>query len=296
MANGNLQGALDHWGAGVLGLEEFWNEVNRVTLDNVEVSLEPHLLRSMREAIRNIDLKASMDRVTLNAQGDFRFPLGLHATLDGGNVRGLPLLYRYHNGTYMKKATEFTDEEGTVVAIIGDVAPARPDRNLTCTIDVDRLTRAAGLSSVLVDLIGDLVVEVVTLPVDVEMPSVHILPAPNSQLNEDAHAGPISALRSLLLDAGFIVVDAGSDSDFSLAVELRAERRTPSGDLGNFHTAYVQGGLVLRNAAGTILHQAVLDRVKGVQLDPNTALNLALSNAAAALREKHGNNLIQALH
>lgn len=296
LANGNLQGALDHWGAGVLGLEEFWNEVNRVTLDNVEVSLEPHLLRSMREAIRNIDLKASMDRVTLNAQGDFRFPLGLHATLDGGNVRGLPLLYRYHNGTYMKKATEFTDEEGTVVAIIGDVAPARPDRNLTCTIDVDRLTRAAGLSSVLVDLLGDLVVEVVTIPVDVEMPSVHILPAPNSQLNEDAHAGPISALRSLLLDAGFIVVDAGSDSDFSLAVELRAERRTPSGDLGNFHTAYVQGGLVLRNAAGTILHQAVLDRVKGVQLDPNTALNLALSNAAAALREKHGNNLIQALH
>ncbi|MEC8759089.1 MAG: LPP20 family lipoprotein, partial [Bacteroidota bacterium] len=29
LASGNIQGALDHWGAGVLGLEEFWNEVNR---------------------------------------------------------------------------------------------------------------------------------------------------------------------------------------------------------------------------------------------------------------------------
>lgn len=295
LANGNIQGALDHWGAGVLGLEEFWNEVNRATIDGVEVSVEPHLLRAMREAVRNIDLNASMDVVSLSAKGDFRFPLGLHATLDGGNVRGLPLLYRYHNGTYMKKATEFTDDEGTVVALISDVDPARPDRNLTCTIDVDRLTRAAGLSSVLVELLGDLVVDVLTLPVEVEMPSVHIMPAANSQLDVEAHAGPIAALRSLLLDAGYIVVDAGADSDFSLAVDLRAERRTPSGDLGNFHTAYVQGGLVLRNASGNIIHQAVLDRVKGVQLDPATALTLALSNAAEALREKHGNDLIRAL-
>ena len=142
----------------------------------------------------------------------------------------------------MKKATEFTDDEGTVVALISDVDPARPDRNLTCTIDVDRLTRAAGLSSVLVELLGDLVVDGVTLPVEVEMPSVQIVPASNSQLDVEAHAGPIAALRSLLLDAGYIVVDAGADSDFNLAVDLRAERRTPSGDLGNFHTAYVQGG------------------------------------------------------
>ena len=41
LAAGNLQGALNHWGAGVLGLEEFWNEVNRATLDGEEVSIEP---------------------------------------------------------------------------------------------------------------------------------------------------------------------------------------------------------------------------------------------------------------
>ena len=61
LAAGNLQGALNHWSAGVLGLEEFWNEVNRATLDGGEVSIEPHLLRAMREAISNIDLRAAVE-------------------------------------------------------------------------------------------------------------------------------------------------------------------------------------------------------------------------------------------
>jgi len=295
MAAGNLQGALNHWGAGILGLEEFWNEVNRGTIDGEEVSLEPHLLRTMREAVRNVDLRAAVSGVALTAKGNFKFPLGLHATHQGGNVRGVPLHYRYHNGTYMKRATEFTDHEGTVVAIIQGVDPDRPDRNLTCSIDVSRLLKAAGLAPVLVELIGDIHVDSVTLPVEVEMPSVQIMPSLNSQLDAAAHSGPITALRSLLLDAGFRVLDIGDDSDFTLALELRSESRAPSGELGNFHTAYVEGGLVVRNAGGDIVHQVVLQRVKGVQLDAATALNLALSNAAETIREKHGNNIIQAL-
>ena len=125
----------------------------------------------------------------------------------------------------------------------------------------------------------------ITLPVEVEMPSVQIVPASNSQLDE-AHAG--SALRSLLLDR-YIVVDAGADSDFNLAVNLRAERRTPSGDLGNFHTAYVQGARFVQ-CIGQHRPLSGPRPVKGVQLHPATALSLALSNAAEALREKHGND------
>ena len=53
--------------------------------------------------------------------------------------------------------------------------------------------------------------------------------------------------------------------------------------------------MTLRNAGGNLVDQIVLDRVKGVQLDPAAALNLALSNTAEALKEKHGNTLIRAL-
>ena len=126
------------------------------------------------------------------------------------------------------------------------------------------------------------------------MPTVDIRPAANSQLGEEAHSSAITTLRSVLLDAGFKIIDNGTGSDFSLTLELRSETRRPSGELGNFHTAYVEGGLVLRKTGGDIVHQIVLDRVKGVQLDPSTALNLALSNLAESIREKHANNLIQA--
>lgn len=295
LAAGNLQGALNHWGAGVLGLEEFWNEVNRATLDGAEVSIEPHLLRAMREAISNIDLRAAVERVTLSAQGNFKFPLGLHATLQGSNVRGVPLRYRYHNGTYMKKATEFTDDEGTVVAIVQGVNPERPDPNFSCTLDLLRLLKAAGLSSVLVELLGDIHVDSVTLPVNVDMPSVRIVSSPDSQLEQALHAGPMTAIRSLLLQAGYAVVDRDEAGDFTVILELRSERRAPQGNLGNFHTAYVEGGLTLRNAGGNLVDQIVLERVKGVQLDPAAALSLALTNTAEALKEKHGNALIRAL-
>ena len=295
MDKGNLQGALNHWGTAILGLEEFWNEVNRAQIGGDEVSLEPHILRTMRDSARNIHLRAAVDAVLLNAEGDFKFPLGLHATHEGVNAMGLPLQYRYHNGTYLKQATEFTDEEGTVVANIQGVAPKRPDVNLNCTLDLERLFKAAGLNSVLIELLGDIHVNSISLPIEVEMPTVQIRPAPNSQLGVEAHSSTITVLRSVLLDAGFKILDNGAYSDFSLTVELRSETRRPSGELGNFHTAYVEGGLVLRKTGGDIVHQIVLDRVKGVQLDPSTALNLALSNLAESIREKHANNLIRAL-
>ena len=293
---GNIQGALDHWGTGVLGLEEFWNEVNRATVDGVEVNLEAHLIRAMREAIRNLDLRAAVDRIVLSASNEFRFPLGLHATHGGVNVKGVPLQYRYHNGTYMKRATEFTDDEGTVVAIIRDVAHVRPDHKLTCTVDVPRLLNAAGLASVMTELIGALSTDQVTVAIDVRMPTIRIRPSTNSQLNAASHQGPISAIEAILLDAGFLILPLDESSDFTLTLELRSERRTPNGDLGNFHTAYIEGGLIVESQSGQRVHQVVLNRVKGVQLDPNAALNLALSNTAKAIKEKHANELIDALH
>ena len=53
---GRVPNALEHWGTGILALEEFWNDVNRADIEGENVSLEPHFIRAMREAIRNIDL------------------------------------------------------------------------------------------------------------------------------------------------------------------------------------------------------------------------------------------------
>ena len=293
---GNIQGALDHWGAGVLGLEEFWNEVNQATVDGIEVNMEAHLIRAMREAIRNLDLRAAVDRITLSASNEFRFPLGLHATHGGMNVKGVPLQYRYHNGTYMKRATEFTDDEGTVVAIISDVAHVRPDRKLTCTVDVPRVLQAAGLNAILKELIGTINVDRISVPIKVVMPSVRVIPSPSSRVETSLHNGTITELQSLLIDEGFIISESSTQSDFVILLELRSEQREPSSNLANFHTAYVEGKIAVRNARDAIVNQIILDRVKGVQLNASTALNLALSNMAQTIREKHGNTIVQSLN
>lgn len=295
LAAGRVPSALDHWSTGIMGLEEFWNEVNRGTVNGEEVHLEPHLIRAMREALRNLDIRSAMDRVDLTAQSGFKFPLGLHLTHFGTSVSGVPLAYRYHNGTYMKRATEFTDDEGTVVALIAGVDPNRPDPNFTCQPDAERLFKAAGIPDIVAELIGTVTLDRVDVPISVSMPSVGLQVDPASELNAGNHQGLMRSLRSSLVQRGYAVVSDGEDADFTLAIQLAVERRTPSGDIGNFHTAYVSGSLLLRNASGQLVKEVILQRVKGVQLSADAALQLALSNATKAVEEKHTTTLIKAM-
>ena len=75
-ASGTSQQALNHLGAGVMALEEFWNEVNRTELEGQMVTLEPHLLRTMRNTVLAIQLDGTVDAVDLSATNNFKFPLG----------------------------------------------------------------------------------------------------------------------------------------------------------------------------------------------------------------------------
>lgn len=289
---GRVPSALEHWGTGILALEEFWNDVNRADIAGQNVALEPHLIRAMREAIRNLDIRPSVDRVVLSAQGGFRFPLGLHATLDGQNASGIPIAYAYHNGTYRKRATEFTDNEGLIVALIERVEARRPDRDIVCTVDIDRLMDAAHLSPIVVELIGEAYSPESRVELDIEMPSVRLASAATSTLSLPQHTPLFDAMRAVLLDSGCTLAAPNDASDFLIEFNLRAERRTPSGTYGQFHTAYVEGTLALKNGHGQVVDEVRIDRVKGVQLDAEAAMQLALSNAAESIQKNHGRALL----
>lgn len=289
---GRVPNALEHWGTGILALEEFWNDVNRADIDGQNVALESHLIRAMREAIRNLDIRPSVDRVVLSAQGGFRFPLGLHATLDGQNASGIPIAYAYHNGTYRKRATEFTDDEGLIVALIERVEARRPDRDIVCTVDIDRLMDAAHLAPIVMELIGEAYSPESRVELDIEMPSVRLASAATSTLSLPQHTPLFDAMRAVLLDSGCTLAAPNEASDFLIEFNLRAERRTPSGTYGQFHTAYVEGTLALKNSHGQVVDEVRIDRVKGVQLDAEAALQLALSNAAESIQKNHGRALL----
>ncbi len=295
LESGQLLKAISHWSMGIMMLEEFWNEVNRTQLDGEEVNLESRLITEIRTAISNIDLQSSVEAVRLHAEGQFKFPLGLHATIQGKSMSGVPIRYGYHNGTYRKSGTEFTDDEGIVVAVISGVDPNRTDTDFHAEVDIDRLWKQAEVDPTVVALCGSPVSDQVRLPISVEMPAVYVGVDPNSGLAPSLHEAPMQALRSALLDEGFTLVDGAAEAAFGVLFNLRSELRTPTADLGNFHTAYIEGSITIRDADGNRVDEIRLDRTKGVQLNSDAAMRLALSNAAEIIEKSLGKSLAQRL-
>lgn len=295
LESGQLLQAVSHWSMGIMMLEEFWNEVNRIALDGKEVNLESRLITEIRTAISNIDLQSSVEVVRLHAEGQFKFPLGLHATIQGKSMSGVPIRYGYHNGTYRKSGTEFTDDEGIVVAVISGVAPDRTDTDLKAEVDIDRLWKQADVDPTVVALCGTPVSDQVRLPISVEMPEVFVGIDPNSAVEPSLHEAPLQALRSVLLEEGYTLVDRADEATFGVLFSLRSELRTPTADLGNFHTAYIEGFITIRDADGNRVDEIRLDRTKGVQLNSDAAMRLALSNAAETIEKSLGKSVAQRL-
>lgn len=295
LSEGKLLNALDHWSHGVMALEEFWNDVNRTTVDGTEVNLESHLIRTMRRTLADIRIAPVVDQVELNASNRFRFPLGLHATLDGRDLAGVPIAYKYHNGTYRKTALEFTDEAGLVVALISGVAPRRPDQDLEIAIDLDRIWKQTEVDGTIADLVGNPVLDARSLPIVVVMPSVFVSIQDGAALGAPLTDGAVQAMRAALMASGFSMVETVDSADFTVSLDLRSDLRTPSGNYGDFHTAYVQGSIAVRDRGGQLRKEVLVERTKGVQLDSDAALRLALSNTAESIEKILGKKVSAAL-
>ena len=295
LEEGQLLLALTRFDHGIMLLEEFWNEVNRGTIDGVEVTIESTMVSAIRNAIQSIEVAPAVEAVVLDAAGSFKFPLGLHATVEGTDATGVPLNYRYHNGTYRKSGTEFTDSQGMVVALVSNVRDPRPENDMTVTVDLDRLFKQAEMDAAIMELVGNPVTPTVKVPIAVDMPSVHVGIDASSDLTTPQHDAPMQALRAALLSAGFQVLDQAEATDFKVEFDLRAESRSPTGSLEGFHTAYVEGSIKVRNAEGRIVEEILLDRTKGVQLNPDAALQLALSNTAESIEKSMGKKVADAI-
>ena len=135
----------------------------------------------------------------------------------------------------------------------------------------------------------------IRIPIVVEMPRVHVGRDPQSGIDADLLQAPLQAMRSVLMDEGYIIEDSAEASEFTILLNLRSEMRTPASNYGDFHTAYVEGAIVIRNANGTRIDEFRVDRTKGVQLNPEAALKLALSNTAQAIEKSIGKSVASRL-
>ena len=162
-------------------------------------------------------------------------------------------------------------------------------------VDLERLFKQAEMDAAVLELIGNPVVPTLAIPIVLDMPSVHVGVDTGSDLADELHDAPVQALRSSLLSAGFPVVDEAGTADLTVQFDLRTEHRAPTGNFEGFHTAYVEGSIKVRNASGQIVEEILLDRTKGVQLNPDAALQLALSNTAESIEKSKGKIVADAL-
>lgn len=292
---GRVAQALNHWGTGIMALEEFWNEVNKGSVDGREVNLEPHMVRSMRETVQSLEITTEMGGIVLDAGNGFAFPLGLQVSMNGIPASGVPVRYAYHGGDYMKRATEFSDDGGMLVALVSGVRGDRPDRDFTATVDLDRLRNAAGLDPVVASLVGSPPLAEFRMPVEVTMPAIHIALAVEGDVTTQEAAGVVQATRIAMRREGFEVLEVPGGADFGIEILLRKEIRTSPDHLGQFQTVYVEGALRARDAQGQWVEELALERVKGVQLDTDAALRVALANMGELIDGKLARRLAEAL-
>jgi hypothetical protein len=283
LEGGRLPLALSHYGDGLRALEPFLGEV---------IKLDRELVRALRTAVSDLLLTTLVQSITLSTQNSFSFPLALKVKRERaagepgralGPVGNVPLRYRYHNGTYFKQATEFTDGQGMVVALITDVEVERPDDMVRVEVDLPRLIEQSGLKAWGAMLDG-VVAPTLALPLAVELPSVFV------DCSQSALRG---AFRTALSSGGHGLSDTAVDAD--VVISLEVEVRAGSVSRG-FHTAWASGQIVARHQSGHIIYEHSIPQLKGIQLDGASARAEAISNLSKQLHLAPMRDLLRALH
>jgi len=286
LESGRLPLALSHFGDGLRALEPYIGEV---------IQIDRKIVRALRAAVTDLQISAQVQSVTLSTENSFAFPLALFVqrpqapdstnstSLQLSPVRDVPLRYRYHNGTYMKQATEFTDGQGQVVALIADVEVDRPETSIGIEIDLPRLIEQSGLGPWGAILDG-VVSPTLALPLEVVLPRIYV---------NCSEAALCASLRIALRQGGHPLTEDQNEADILLSIEMEVRAGTIS---RGFHTAWASAQIVARRPGGHIVYEDRIPQLKGIQLDEASARAKAISNLSEDLGGATMRDLLRALH
>ena len=295
LESGRLPLALSHFGDGLRALEPYIGEV---------IQIDRKIVRALRAAVTDLQISAQVQSVTLSTENSFAFPLALSverpqapdstsstSSTSSTNlqivplspVRDVPLRYRYHNGTYMKQATEFTDGQGQVVALIADVEVDRPETSIGIEIDLPRLIEQSGLGPWGAILDG-VVSPTLALPLEVVLPRIYV---------NCSEAALCASLRLALREGGHPLTEDKNEADILLSIEMEVRAGTIS---RGFHTAWASAQIVARRPGGHIVYEDRIPQLKGIQLDEASARAKAISNLSEQLGGATMRDLLRALH
>jgi hypothetical protein len=226
-----------------------------------EVALDRACLDAVTGLLAGVSLKPAATAVELVPAAGYRGSLDVQVFLDGAAAPNFPVVARYHRGTLPRRLELTTDANGVVAVPLDGFDPGTRAAELRVSVDLDRLLPRPG-GGVDVPALRNLPAPEVTVPVR--------LTAPTVALTEDVRTA-------------------------DLRITIEADTRE-AGSGSGFFTATLDASVVIRGADNAVLLQRNLERVKGVQLNFESASAEAYRKAGQELRGTFLDELLKSLY
>jgi hypothetical protein len=245
--------------------------------------------------IAGLRLEPAAESLELTFGSGFQADLAIQAFSNDRAVPNLPLSYRYNRGTLPRTGTLTTNPDGLISIPLKGFEPQLTSSNLRVDIRLADALSDGHLEGAAAMLEG-LALPSVDIPIRITKPSVCI------ESRESMYGSPLGANRLGVADAvaealhqqGMQLTESCNEADLLLEIESDTERNGAAP--GGFHTAYLNARVrVINNRTGDLVLQKNLDRVKGVQLDWESAGIAAYDKAGREIKGRFVNDLVESL-
>jgi len=296
VSQGDPMTAIDRYLRGMEALRPFWGELNEGTTSSGErIVVDRACLDGITTLIAGLRLEPAAESLELKFGSGFQADLAIQAFSNDRAVPNLPLSYRYNRGTLPRTGTLTTNPDGLISIPLQGFEPQLTSSNLRVDIRLADALSDGHLEGAAAMLEG-LALPAVDIPIRITKPSVCI------ESRESMYGSPLGENRLGVADAvaeaihqqGMQLTESCNEADLLLEIESDTERNGAAP--GGFHTAYLNARVrVINNRTGDLVLQKNLDRVKGVQLDWESAGIAAYDKAGREIKGRFVNDLVESL-
>ena len=257
-----------------------------------EVALDRACLDAVTNLLSCVALKPAATAVELVPAAGYRGSLDVQVFLDGAAAPNFPVVARYHRGTLPRRLELTTDANGVVAVPLDGFDPGTRAADLRISVDLDRLLPRPG-GGVDVPALRNLPAPEVTVPVKLIAPTVAIAATEKAFGRPVRSAQLAEALRAALSERGCALTEDVRTADLRITIE--ADTRE-AGSGSGFFTATLDASVVIRGVDNAVILQRNLERIKGVQLNFESASAEAYRKAGQELRGAFLDELLKSLY
>lgn len=288
LKNGMIRDAFRAHMRALLAIKEYWNEDDRTMLGDREVFLGEYIHSRLQTLASGVQMNALPAFAKLELANDFAASVRLMPQLlEQGTAIGLkqlPLLIEVPRREFMHRQRKSTGQDGLLYFDISDI-PANGKQEAAISVDIAELVGTDMRDPLVRPLISTLTAVTYNLPIELELPTIYM---EQTERNMGKPLGELPGIASVLQQEltknGFKFTTRKENAD--LYVVLKSSTRKGN-VMRDFHTAYLDLEVVFEKSKdGDIIHHAVEDHIKGVQLTWRKAGEAAFRKGAEEMKKR----------